>query len=352
MTRVEAFFFLTKCLAPEDNTAELAAQIEANLISWERVVRLAGEHWLTPALYSELRRKRLHPLLPEDLIEYFEFIYNSNRERNENIRAHIAQIVRLLNRIGVEPLLLKGPSHLISGLYHDPATRMMSDIDIQVPADRAHDCWRRLLADGYRPTGPKARTLGDRMPEGEWPALIHPDRAAELEMHRPGERDDLMSDPSMALNSEPVDVEGARAQLLNPTNRIALALSHSWDRHQAQLKADIPLRDLCDAALIQHRHAPEIDWQAHARRPQIRAACAQLRRVFPPGPPLTVRPPALAGLFWQRCLLKLEHPFAGLIADRCLLMFSRSPDGHDARRSLLNPGLQFRKLRKLRAQAR
>src|SRR5271157_1334568 len=107
MNRVDAFLFLARCLAPEDHPGpqrdKLAGEIAAGRISWERVIEIASEHWVTLALYRELGEKRLLDLLPGDLLEYFNFIHEGNSARNHEILEHASELAGLLNQIGVEP---------------------------------------------------------------------------------------------------------------------------------------------------------------------------------------------------------------------------------------------------------
>src|SRR5262249_59286270 len=56
----------------------------------------------------------------------------------------------ILNGIDVVPVFLKGAAHLVSGLYADPAQRVMVDLDVLVRPDRLSDCVACLQANGYK----------------------------------------------------------------------------------------------------------------------------------------------------------------------------------------------------------
>ncbi len=197
MNRKDAFLFLTRCLAPEDRGANLAGEIAAGRVCWERVVEIASEYWMTLVLYRELGEKHLLDLLPpndrNDLLEYFRAIHAANAARNRGLLAHAAEVVGMLNGIGVEPILLKGAAHLASGLYPDPAVRFMDDIDLLVPDDRALECWLLLLAAGYETCGKHRHKRAECLPREQWPTIRRPDREGELEIHRVVEWNHLLS---------------------------------------------------------------------------------------------------------------------------------------------------------------
>jgi hypothetical protein len=320
MNRVDAFLFLARCLAAEDQSAppgeKLAEEISAGRVSWERVVEIASEYWMTLALYWELGEKRLLGLLPGDLIEYFKTIHEWNSARNREILAHAGELAGLLNQVGVEPLLLKGVSHLASGLYPDPAIRFMDDIDILVPSDRAPECWRFLLSSGYRTLAIYADFPVELIPDERWPPLRRTGRTGELEVHHLSEWHDMTGSPSLYADAAPVTLAGGKACILSATRHMIITLAHGFVQHRYRPEP-VPLRDLYDATLLSRQPGGGIAWtqvmEAFERGGQenaLRTACMMWRRLFMHGPPCAMDPPRGARIYWQRCLLKISHPRA------------------------------------------
>lgn len=315
MTRVGAFLFLTRCLAGE--VREIPGSVD-----WPRVVEIAGEQWMTLALYHELKDQAPMQALPPDLVEYFECLHEANESRNRAILAHISEIAVLLNGMGVEPLLLKGAGHLASGLYSDPAVRLLYDIDVFVPGERALELWRHLVAAGYRSARPEHRP--EDSPEIEWPALVRPGRMAEVELHRSVEWNHMLGSPELYSWTQPVALRRGRARILDPTGRMIFTLAHAFVHHRAPFKAAAHWRDMYDAALLVRRYGEEIHWprvaeafQAAGESKALRQACEMWRRLF--GEEMPCAAGRSFSLYWPRCLVNVAKPqlvaICGLLHD-------------------------------------
>ena len=369
-SRVNAFRFLVRCLAPSrrspppDSLApenrKLADEVATGRVRWETVVEIASEYWMTLVLYRELREKRLVDSLPahdrDELVEYFQKIHEANGARNRGILEHAEELVRMLNGIGVEPLLLKGVAHLASGLYPDAALRFMNDIDLLVPDDRALECWRLLTAAGYA-TRPEYRDKRVECVPQDWPPVEHPDRRGEVEIHRRTEWDHLLASPSLYLDARPLQLGGGKAWILNPTSSLIFTLGHSYVHDVLGLRADTPFRDLYDATLLARRFDREIEWprvrETFGRAGEaesLRIAGMMWRRLFSLNPPID--PPQRGWIYWQRCLLKIGSPRWGPVGDhltqnvRALgVAFSGTPEGKRMRKELATPSVFLRKLR-------
>ena len=363
MNRKDAFLFLTRCLAPEDRDANLAGEIAAGRVCWERVVEVASDYWMTLVLYRELGEKHLLDLLPpnerNDLLEYFQAINAANAARNQGLLEHAEEVVCMLNGIGVEPILLKGAAHLASGLYPDPAMRFMYDIDLLVPDDRALECWFLLLAAGYETCGNERHNRAECLPREEWPAIRRPDREGELEIHRVVEWNHLLSSPSLYVDARPVALGGGRARILSATSQLIFALAHPYVHHTVSLRPGVPFRDLYDAMLLTRRLGREIQWplvmetfDRAGDAESLRIAGMMWRRLFSQDPPGAIDPPRWGWVYWQRCLLTISSPRWGQIADHLTWnirsaapAFSGTTEGKRMRRELSRPSVILRKLR-------
>jgi hypothetical protein len=360
MTRVGAFLFLIRCIGPDETGAKrfkITRQIARGRVDWPRVVAIASEHWMTLALYHELAEKGLLDALPPDLIEYFEFLHQANRSRNEAILRDAGEIAGLLNEIGVVPLLLKGGCHLVSGLYPDPAIRFLYDLDILVPDERALECWQRLVAAGYRIA--RQDLSAENLADDHWPELVREGRMAEVEVHRVAEWRPPLGSPGLYTNQAPVTLPGGKASIPDPTCRVIFALAHGFVHHRERFKAQAHLRDLYDATWLLRRHGAEIDWgrvidafESAGETEALRQGLGMWRRLFVPNPPLEIESSLAASLYWPRCLLEVARPqiakICELVAQNASLLtgaLARTPRGRELRRALRQPSVLLRKAR-------
>jgi len=127
----------------------LRSATRSNRFSWEEVVRLASEHLVAPALHGATLEADIAATMPADVVDYFEGVATLNRQRNAAIRDEAIDLGRILNAAGILPLFLKGGANLLSGLYADPASRVMSDLDILVSVDQARIAVEALRESGF-----------------------------------------------------------------------------------------------------------------------------------------------------------------------------------------------------------
>jgi hypothetical protein len=84
--------------------------------------------------------------LDQELGTFLEAIHTANTERNSELGDELAAAVGILNRAGIEPVLLKGAIRLIDGLHPNHGWRMLRDLDLLVPeagfATVLRRCWR------------------------------------------------------------------------------------------------------------------------------------------------------------------------------------------------------------------
>jgi len=366
MRRTGAWRFICRCLAAgEDPDArrDAAAAIRAGRVGWERVVEIASEYWVTAALYWELRETGLASLLPGDVLEYFEAIYEMNSARNAGIAGHAGELAGLLNGIGVAPLLLKGAGNLVSGRYPDPGVRIMDDIDILVPEDRALECWRLLESAGYR-TGAANAHLDVAVLSGQgWPYLTRTGRTGVVELHRLSEWPDMMGCPELYMDCRTLELPGGQVRVLDTTGCLMITLAHAYVSHGAGRLATAPVRSLYDAALLMRRAGGEIAWQrvidTFGRAGQMQAlsaACFLLERLLGKRPPAAIPRPRYAWAWWQRCLLNVEKPWIPLMHCRLgiNLQMARKALGRTKEGKLLRRGMGTVRvpLRKLRTALR
>lgn len=102
----------------------------------------------------------------------------SNRVRNRRLDEQLARVARILNDRGIEPMVLKGTAHRLSGIYRDDGERISADIDLLVPEDRLGLAYAALRKAGYDPV--------ETIPESglHAPALVKSGEMTSVELHR------------------------------------------------------------------------------------------------------------------------------------------------------------------------
>lgn len=373
MTRYQAFRFLTRCLALRPcDTGEvdrLKVEIVSGLVDWGKVVDLASHHYMIVALAVAFREPQLTAVLAEDVLEYFEEIHDLSAVRNQRICEQVIEIARALNSIGVEPVLLKGAANLIAGLYSDPASRFMRDIDVLVTEAQVGECFQKLLQEGYVPMdGYEASDGIGQVPHPARHAtpLRKKGRVAFVELHRrfaerPGESETASEE--IRRNSKPIIMEGAKFHIPCATDRATLAIAHSYLHHEVyRLGAVSFFRDFHDLLLLNRASAPTLDWaeiihrfQSQGHEPLLRRCVTMTGRVFgEPNPASTGLLPA-GPSDWHRFLFQVSYPGTSGV---CLFLVqevfrtggllknavSATETGRQTRRKLLTPSFYRRHL--------
>jgi hypothetical protein len=249
-------------LAPATRSAILNQTIEAAAFPpafWNEFVRLATDQLIGPALALKFEEHGLSGIVPSLVERYCHAVLRLNRARNARLLREAADLANALNGISVVPLFLKGSAGLLSGLYTDPGLRIMSDLDLLVPADRGQDCERLMAALGYRKAfvgcHPRDTSVG---------TFSSPDRAAPIDMHcevlkYPDEG--LLRAAEVVADSDRLELEGARLAVPSPTHQVVVNIAHAQLKDHAFLYGQFPMRALYDLALIALRHRGEIDWR-------------------------------------------------------------------------------------------
>ena len=85
--------------------------------------------------------------IPPAVKDLLEDILSRSRDRNARMREQLAELLPVLNRAGIEPIVMKGLARLLS----DPREefRLLSDHDILIPPDREQAAIAALRQLGY-----------------------------------------------------------------------------------------------------------------------------------------------------------------------------------------------------------
>ena len=226
---------------------------------WIEFVRIATDSLMGPALALRFEQLGLSGIVPALVERHCHAVLRLNRSRNAQLRAEAIELASELNRIDVVPLFLKGGSGLLSGLYDDPGMRIMSDLDMLVPVDRARDCERLFSELGYSRASfiprPRDKTIG---------TFLRMSSAAPIDLHHevlayPNQR--LLSAHETIENSVVHRLNGVAVAVPSPTHQVVLNIGHAHLNDHGYRYGHLPLRSLQDFALLLQKLRGSIDWQ-------------------------------------------------------------------------------------------
>jgi hypothetical protein len=264
--------FLCSLLSPwtgERGIQCLRDAVEQREVDWEAVASYANRANLAPAVHQALRSKGLQGSAPAKLREYLEEVYRFNAERAECLRRELMEVVGLLNKAGIMPLLLKGSAALAGDLYPDPAIRFMWDMDLLIPCGRMHQAVHSLEGGGYFIPEKYLSRIADReifYRAKHYAPLIRQGANAPVELHRR-----VLSDGCESLlETESVWRESSRwvsrrlpgvlLARMSPTHQVIHCFAHSELAHQNHRHRRLDLRQLHHFAHLCGRWKNELEW--------------------------------------------------------------------------------------------
>jgi hypothetical protein len=261
---------------------------------WEEMALLSSHHFVTPAFAWALRDV---PDVPPDLREFLDAVLTLNRERNRNIEETLISALQLWNNAGIASILLKGAASLACDLYPDRGMRILGDIDILIPEDRAADAARLLIENGFEPIPTKNDYAGHH----HLAPLRHNRLGIAIEIHR----HTLFSDCRSVLPTEmawraarPCTIGGTKTKCLSPTLQFVHVLAHTQIQDAHHRRRSFALRQMLELGLLARRHSAELDWEciaAHYRAagytPVLQNAVEFVVRQFGVQRPKAILPP-------------------------------------------------------------
>jgi Uncharacterised nucleotidyltransferase len=277
MRRWESFLFITRALRAYVARKPLPVRTEP---AWPRVIALASQHLVSPAIGIVLLHERS---IPNGVRDYFAAVIALNQERNRRLEAAIREAIEALNRPGITPLLLKGAANLLEGLYHDPAARIMGDIDMLVPAERVKEASAVLASIGYDAAAPMAsqrkRWILMKPHPHHAPMQIHVKSGAGIELHhelvhRGSSR--LINARDALAHAAPRERDGLRYLLLCQNDRVTHNIVHAQLHHSRQRLGLVDLRQMFDLALLIEQRGDLVGWREIEARFALAAAAQVL----------------------------------------------------------------------------
>ncbi len=212
--------------------------------------------------------------------------------RNAQRLHALSGLLHALRERGVDTLALKGAA-LVLRYYPDAGLRAMYDTDLLVPATRAVEVMRFLIATGWTAVGLRTTARAPERALAVRHAHAFEDRRGEqldLHWHVLWECCDARADEAFWDASVPMTVAGAETRTLGATDQLLHVCVHGARDNRAA-----PLRWAADAMLV--LRAGPIDWdrllalaRRHALTLPLRDTLARLAaRLDAPVPPDVLR---------------------------------------------------------------
>ena len=261
--RVASWRFICATLPP--STAKGSVQLNPRHVEeypgiWPQVLRIAGAHLVSPALWSGLSRMNLDGRLPECARQYLQSVHGMNAVRNAALLQQLDGSILALNNFGVVPMLIKGASYLKSGIFEDPAARITSDLDMVVMEPSLATALDALQRVGYN-TVPRPGM--DFTRHRHCAPMFRSGDYACIELHR-----ELVSEKLttvLPLNeawnaSTEVCERGLRYRTPSPTHELILSFLHNQIIDRRDETYAIGLRSIQDLLALDAAFGPSIDW--------------------------------------------------------------------------------------------
>lgn len=116
--------------------------------AWKPLLQLASDTLTIGSLASVLLASDLEPELPDDVRSVLRDVLERAEERNRRLKDQFAELLAPLHAAGVEPIVMRGMASILA----DPGAtgRLLSDIDLLVPADGREATVQTLTSLGYQ----------------------------------------------------------------------------------------------------------------------------------------------------------------------------------------------------------
>lgn len=268
---------------------------------WAGIIGLANSSLCTPLVASRLQETDRFSSLPGDLQQFLCEIQGRNGERNRRLLQQLDEAARSLNGVGVQPVLLKGTAWLAAAEAGRRADRLITDLDLMVPAAAFHGAIEQLMKAGYRLDTPVVRP--------EVPVvLMRPEDAGTIDLHTEygGVTTLLFDHADLAADATPCNLPSGRVFLPSPVAGMAILLLHDQLKGRDYLRGRVDLRHLIDMQFLAEG-VSRADW-------------AKLDRLFAAG---YAQAAARTQLLTARRLLNLPVPADMIGSGRARLQYWR-----------------------------
>jgi hypothetical protein len=282
-------------------------------IVWEDLIRTAGREAVLPALHSRLENLGVWPQLPVEVASFLFAVEELNLERNRAILTELTTVALLLNEAGIEPVLLKGTAYCALGVYENPATRYMWDVDLFIPEPQLSTAVEVLVRNGFEQNSSPLAHFRHHHPP------LQRNGSIAFELHHVlgmGVCESLLPARDLFEQSLGYEFHGARVRVPCPEHLMMHLIMHSQIQHSYHERIWPPLRAMYDLVLLNRRFAGELDWSAIRSRFRkvgesgtLDLHLLQTRNVLGAEIPYPIRLTAITYLRWiRRELLRALPP--------------------------------------------
>jgi len=231
---------------------------------WEDLIRVAAKQLVLPTLYSRLQALKWLENAPPEIAEFLRSVQELNFERNVRILAEVAAAAKLLNDIGIEPVVLKGVAYLITDVYEQNGTRFLSDIDFLVAEPNFESAFKVFADVGFKcyQTTRIQRVVYHAAP-------LSRSESVNIDLHRilgVSHCDSLLPAFEIEKDSVPYRLVDATVRIPSPEHLIMHHIIHSQIHHGHRERIWFSMRTMYDFLLLQRRFRGSIDWKFVERR--------------------------------------------------------------------------------------
>lgn len=221
-----------------------------------RITNLANQYLVTPQLFVAQSGYRPRSAREREVVAYWKCIHRANDTRNQRLEQQLAELLGILNSVGLAPLLLTGAGALATS--GRTTGRMVADLDIMLSPDETDGGIHALLANGYMRWEEDSRRHTSAK-------LFKPPHIGLVHMHyRPPDAGTSMSAEGMARDSQPLAFWSHRARLPSPTDRLCYLIGHDMLEDRGLFYGELNLRHISDS--LEALESGEINWNlVHTR---------------------------------------------------------------------------------------
>jgi hypothetical protein len=223
---------------------------------WEQIVQLSSHHLVTPALAWALRDVGD---VPDDIREFLEAVLTLNRKRNQEHEEALVLALNIWSTEAIPSVLLKGAASLANNLYPEPAMRILTDIDVLVPVERAEDAMRLLTENGFETIAIEHRDANHH----HLAPVRHCATGICVEIHRHTLRADCRAvlPTEMAWREvRECSIAGVPAKCLSPSLQFTHALAHTQMQDCHDEFRSFSVRQMLELAMLARHHGEEMNW--------------------------------------------------------------------------------------------
>ena len=284
---------------------QLLQALAAKELVWEDLIRAAEEEVVLPALHDRFKERGAISQIPVEISSFLSTVESLNGERNRAILSELATVASLLNAAGIEPILLKGAAYCATGVYANPGSRYLWDVDLLVPEPQMAIAVEVLTQNGFESQESNQLShFRHHHPPLQRRGSVHFELHHSLGM---GICRSLLPASEVLKQSVGLDFRSARVRVPSPEHMMTHLIMHSQIEHPYNERIWPPLRAMYDLVLLRQRFDSEIDWSAIERRFRkagqfgvLALHLLQVQEVLGVKPPFPIRLTGLTYFRWLR----------------------------------------------------